>query len=131
MISRKEILKDHECPPELEENLLELLIRINKVRDAYGVPLTVDSGFRSKEDQIRIYNAKGITDESEMHMHSKHFTCQAVDIYDPNKELKEWVIKNISLIESIGLWMEDFSSTPNWIHFQIINPTSGKRFFIP
>lgn len=131
MILGKEILQGKDCPKELEENLLNLLIKINKVRDAWGKPMTVTSGWRSKEDQIRIYTAKGITDQAQMHMRSKHFSCQAVDIADPNRELQEWIKTNIKLIEEIGLWMEDFSATPNWVHFQTVPPASGKRFFLP
>jgi uncharacterized protein YcbK (DUF882 family) len=131
MISRDEILKGKVCPPELEANLAELLVKINKVRAAYNLPLTVTSGFRDKNDQIRIYNAKGITDEAQMHMSSKHFFCQAVDIFDPNKELQKWTKDNLALIEEIGLWMEDFGSTSDWLHYQIVAPKSGNRFFIP
>lgn len=131
MITRQEILKGHSCPPELEANLLELLIRINKVRDAYGHPMTVTSGFRSMEDHLRIYKNKGITDPKKIPMKSKHLYCQAVDIYDPNKKLQKWIKENIKLIEEIGLWMEDFNDTPNWVHFQIIPPASGNRFFKP
>lgn len=131
MITRQEILKGNECPPELEANLLELLIRINKVRDAYGLPMTVTSGFRSMKDHLRIYKEKGITDPKKIPMKSKHLFCQSVDIYDPEKKLQKWIKENIKLIEEIGLWMEDFNDTPNWVHFQIIPPTSGNRFFKP
>lgn len=131
MIYRSEILDNRDCPEELEDNLLDLLIKINKVRDAWGKPMTVSSGWRSRADQIRIYRGKGITDEAKMHMKSKHFFCQAVDIADPKQELQKWIIDNISLIAQIGLWMEDFSATKNWIHFQSVPPGSGKRFFLP
>lgn len=131
MISRQEILKGKDCPKEFENNLLELLIKINKVRDAYGRPMTVTSGFRSMEDHLRIYREKGITDKSKIPMKSKHLFCQAVDIYDPKGELKKWVKDNLKLIEEIGLWMEDFDSTPNWVHFQILPPASNARFFKP
>lgn len=131
MISRLEILKGKKCPEELEDNLTELLVKINKVRDAYGRQMLVTSGFRNTQDQIRIYNAKGITDESKMHMGSKHFHCQAVDINDPIQELQKWIEENLELIEEIGLWMEDFSDTKNWCHFQTVPPKSGKRFFKP
>ena len=88
MIGREEILKGKVCPPELEQNLFSLLFKLNRVRALYNKPMTVSSGFRDKNDQIRIYNAKGITDESKMHMGSKHFSCEAADIYDPDKELQ-------------------------------------------
>jgi len=131
MISREEILKGKTCPPELENNLLELLIKINKVRDAYGRPMTVSSGFRSMEEHLEIYRKKGITDKKKIPMKSKHLFCQAIDIYDPKKELQKWIKENVSLMEEIGLWFEDFDSTPNWTHFQIVPPSSKTRFFRP
>ena len=111
MIYRHEILGDRECPEELEDNLLELLIRINKVRDAWGKPMTVTSGLRSKQDQVRIYAQKGITDLALIPMGSKHLSAQAIDIYDPKGDLKDWVVQNITLIAEIGLWMEAFNHT--------------------
>lgn len=131
MISRNEILKGKECPDELEQNLQELLERVNKARAAYGKAMTVTSGYRSKEDQIRVYREKGITDLSKIPMKSKHLYCQALDIYDPKQELQKWVKENLELMEEIGLWMEDFSATKNWVHFQIVPPASGNRFFKP
>jgi uncharacterized protein YcbK (DUF882 family) len=131
MISREEILKGKECPEELEENLLELLIKVNKIRDAFGFPMHVTSGFRDRLDQIRIYSAKGITDESKMHMGSKHFTCQAIDVYDPDHKLQNYVKENIHLMEQIEVWFEDFSNTANWVHIQSVAPASGHRFFKP
>lgn len=131
MISRSEILKGKICPEELEDNLTDLLVKINKIRDAYGEPMTVTSGLRSKKDQIRIYGEKGITDINKIPMKSKHFFCQAIDISDPERKLQKWVNENITLVEEIGLWMESFDSTPNWCHFQTVAPKSGNRFFKP
>ncbi len=131
MIMEREILNGQECPEEFKENLLELLIKINKVRDAFGREMTVSSGFRSKRKHLAIYRKKGITDPKKIPMKSRHLTCQAVDIFDPQKKLQKWVKDNILLVEQIGLWVEDFSSTPDWIHFQTIPPLSGKRFFFP
>jgi uncharacterized protein YcbK (DUF882 family) len=131
MISKEEILKGKKCPPELEKNLEELFLKINKVRTAYGLPMTVTSGFRSMDDHLRIYKQKGITDKSKIPMKSKHLFCQAVDILDADGRLKKWIKENIELMEEIGLWFEDFDATPNWVHFQILPPASNNRFFKP
>lgn len=134
MISLKELLKEYSfesLPKEHKDNIMILLERINRIRTAYNKPMTVTSGYRSKEDQIRIYKQKGITDLKRIPMGSKHLSGSAVDIYDPNKELQKWTLANQALLESIGLWCEDFSATPNWVHYQITPPASGKRFFKP
>jgi uncharacterized protein YcbK (DUF882 family) len=131
MISRQEILKGKILPDELEPNLVELLIRINKVRDAYGKPMTVTSGYRTRADQIAVYNKKGIHDLTKIPMGSKHISCQAVDISDPKRELQKWIQENLSLMEEIGLWFENFDVTTTWVHCQTVPPKSNARFFKP
>lgn len=134
MITMKELIKDtpiSDISLDIQHNLEELLVRINKIRTAYGKPMTVTSGFRSMYDHKRIYAAKGIFDEKKIPMKSKHLFGKAVDISDPKKELQKWCLANIKLLEEIGLWLEDFSATPNWVHFQIEPPKSGKRMFMP
>ncbi len=110
---------------------MDLLNRVNIVRSAYGKPMAVSSGYRSMDDHLRIYKDKGITDQTKIPMRSKHLTGCAVDISDPNKELQKWCITNIDVLIQAGLWMEDFSATPNWCHFQSMPPKSGKRYFLP
>lgn len=117
-------LNSHGYPttPEIAENLAVLLERINRVREAYGIPMIVTSGLRSLEQQMKV-NPKAPK--------SKHLTGQACDILDQSGKLKAWIMENLALIEEIGFWFEDFEHTPNWVHFQIVPPASGKRFFIP
>ena len=132
MIKESEINpKGYTLTEEQASNLPILLERINKVRSAWGNPMTVTSGLRSMEDHLRIYREKGITDPSKIPMGSSHLKGAACDIFDPKQELQAWCKANEKLLEEIGLWMEDFSATPNWVHFQIVAPRSGNRFFKP
>lgn len=133
-ISLKEIIKDTKfssLSKEVQDNLMTLLERINKIRAKWGKPMTVTSGLRTKEDQIRVYKDKGITDITKIPMGSQHLKGAAIDISDPKKELQKWCLANEKVLEEVGLWMEDFSATPNWCHFQIVAPKSGKRWFLP
>ena len=123
----REKIKEKDLSSEMQANLEILVKKINELVAAYGKSVTVSSGFRSKEDQIRVYKQKGITDISKIPMHSKHLSCQAIDIADPNKELQKWCKKNEKTLKSIGLWMEDFSATPTWVHFQIVPYGSWKE----
>lgn len=127
MISLEELNK-HNYPttPEIDANLAILLDKINQVRTAWAKPMTVTSGLRSQAQQDGLIAAGKSTASK-----SKHLTGQAVDIYDPDNSLKEWVQDNMDMMETIGFWFEDFGSTPNWVHFQIVPPASGKRVFIP
>jgi uncharacterized protein YcbK (DUF882 family) len=134
MIVLKEIIgkaKIEDQPEQIQTSLKELLEKINKVRSAWAKPMTVTSGLRTMADHLRIYAEKGITDQSKIPMKSHHLYGRAVDISDPNKDLQKWCKANEALLAEIGLWMEDFSATPNWCHFQIVPPKSGKRWFMP
>lgn len=136
MITEAELLKVpiDTIPSKHQYNLLVLLDRANAFRTAYGKPLRVTSGYRSLEDHLRIYAAKGITDHAKIPMKSLHLSGQAVDlvpIEDPIEHLHEWVLSNIKLMEAIGFWMEDFGVTKTWTHLQTLPPSSGKRFFLP
>ena len=135
MISMEELLNKKyslaQQPAETQANLQELLIRINKVRKLWANPMIVTSGLRSMGDHLRIYKNKGITDTKKIPMRSKHLYGQAVDISDPKQKLQAWCKANEAALVEIGMWMEDFSATSNWVHFQIVPPGSGKRFFMP
>lgn len=134
MITFNELIKGNsiaDIPIAHQHNLEELLKKINVIRAAYGKPMTVTSGYRSMQDHLRIYSTKGITDKSKIPMQSKHLYGQAVDISDADGKLKEWVKVNVAKLEEAGLYCEDFAYTKTWLHFQILPPKSGKRFFIP
>ncbi len=121
-------------PIEHQKNVHLLLEKVNKLRDAYGKPLKVTSGYRSLQKHLAIYAAKGITDQSKIPMKSNHLSGLAVDVVpveDPVSHLHDWIHANESLMADIGLWFEDFSSTPTWTHIQIVAPKSGKMFFMP
>lgn len=88
------------------------------------------------QDHLRIYstlNAKrkkqGLA-ELKVPMASKHLFGQAADISDPDGSLHEWCGKNEALLVSVGLWCEEKDDQAR-VHFQIVPPKSGKRFFKP
>lgn len=121
-------LNPHNYPttPEIDANLAILLNRMNQVRGAYDKPMIVTSGLRSQAQQDALIQA-GKSNAPK----SKHLTGQAVDISDRDGQLKTWVLLNIQLMIDIGFWFESFQTTTTWVHFQIVPPASGKRFFNP
>lgn len=132
MISMKEILGKYDlekCNDTQKANLPILLERVNKVRSEWGKPMIVTSGLRSVEDHLRIYAAKGITDTSKIPMQSRHLTGRAVDIADEGLVLTKWLKDNPKVLETAELWCEE--GNKNWVHFQIVPPLSGKRWFLP
>lgn len=133
MISMDELLnhkyKLENCTDTQKKNLPVLLERVNKVRLLWDKPMTVTSGLRSVEDHLRIYAAKGITDVSKIPMMSRHLSGAAVDIADEGLILTAWLKEYPHILENSELWCED--GNKNWVHFQIVPPLSGKRWFLP
>lgn len=128
LLNKKYKLEDQ--PQDIQDNLNILLEKVNKIRQLWGKPMSVTSGLRSMEDHLRIYAQKGITDKSKIPMKSKHLYGQAVDIYDPDLSLTEWLKENDSqILKDVGLWCEE--GNKNWVHFQIVPPKSGNRWFLP
>lgn len=125
MISLKE-LNPHNYPttPEIDANLLVLLDKINRIRTAYGIPMIVTSGLRDQAQQQQLI-AEGKSNAPKSH----HLTGEAVDIYDPDGLLCDWVHNNKAILENVGLWCETRQGA--WVHFQIVPPKSGSRFFNP
>lgn len=121
MITRKEILKSEKCPTEYEENLTGLLKAINKIREIWGKPMFVNSGYRTPEHNKAIGGSP----------RSAHLTCQAVDIADDNKKLQDYLLSNKWLLVEAELYMEDPAYTAkgrsHWVHLQT-RPTKNRIF---
>ena len=128
MISKDELLKgrDAQYPSdytqEISDNLDRLLAPMNQIRTAWARPMTVTSGWRPPSINAATPGAA---------THSKHMEGLACDIADPDGSLMAWVLSNLSLMQTLGIYFEDFRWTPNWVHFQLGPPASGKRIFVP
>ena len=64
---------------------------------------------------------------------SKHMTGQALDVYDPEGHLDDWLMteEGQAALMELGLWIEHPSATRGWSHLQIVPPRSGRRVFYP
>lgn len=118
MISEHEITRGQEIPEEYKENLKNLLKAVNILREKYGSPMFVTSGYRSPEHNASIGGAKS----------SNHCKCSAVDFIDTDGSLKEFCRHNdYEILKEAGLWMESGEVTKNWLHVQIVK-TSQREF---
>lgn len=115
-------IKEEDLPDEYKKNMEELLDKINKLLALYKKPVTLNSGYRSSEDQLRI-NPKAPK--------SKHTECAAIDLGDRSLSFRYWCLINLKELIDLGLYMEDPSHTPTWTHLQCIPPHSGSRIFLP
>lgn len=126
MISANEVLmgriKVEELSDELKLNLADLLIKLNKFRAEYGIPMIVSSGYRPASVNA---NTPGASKTS------AHMTCQACDFADPNGEIKEFIAKDPTILIRCDLYMEHPDSTPGWCHLSNRAPKSGNRIFKP
>ncbi len=116
-----------------KSNLNILHARINKVRALWAKPMIVTSGVRSVEDHKRIYAELAKRRPSgviRIPMGSKHLSAAACDIYDEDGSLHDWCVQHESFLAEVGLWCEVKDSEKR-VHFQIVAPGSGKRFFKP
>lgn len=117
-----------------------MLPKINLLQSTYNLNLKITSGFRTWAHHKEIY--KAINDqriiagkpEIPIPLHSSHLTGNAVDLYDPEGELKKFLADEKFLTDN-GLWSEGFAWTPTWVHVQNIPYGSFEvgrsRFFKP
>lgn len=114
-------------PKEItKQNILDLAVKMDKLREAFNKPLRVTSWYRPLSYNAHIGGSKA----------SKHISGKAVDIHDTNGELAVWCVSNLGILKEIGLYIEDprYTIIPNkgkWVHFQSVPPKSGSRIFIP
>jgi hypothetical protein len=62
-------------------------------------------------------------------VNSKHKSGNALDLYDPDGNIKELITEE--RLARFDLYMESPRHTPTWCHLQRIAPGSKKRVFIP
>lgn len=122
-VTHSEILmgrdKDAPLSPEQKANLDRLVVAVNIIRQAYGKPLRISSGYRPAVYNLKAGGAK----------RSAHLTCEAVDFVDVDGALATWCVKNIQLLEKAGLYMENHMYTPGWVHLQ--TRATINRIFVP
>lgn len=106
--------------PDMYKNMQKLLIALNLLRDLYGKPMVVSSGYRPAAQNAAANGAK----------QSAHLTCQACDFVDKDRKLVQWCLRNLDILEQAGLYMESPVNTPTWVHLQTRAPRSGKRVFL-
>ncbi len=107
---------------DLRKNAVITVERANRLLAAFGHVRSVNSGWRPAAINASVPNAA---------THSKHMTCQAIDLSDDDGALDAFCMANQGLLAQLELWLEHPNSTPKWCHVQIIPPRSGNRVFIP
>jgi hypothetical protein len=63
--------------------------------------------------------------------HSAHKNGEAVDIFDHENVIDNYLIAHQQLLEDFDLYIEASSTTPGWSHWSTRRPASGHRIFFP
>lgn len=139
MITFKEMIGNNsisDIPILHQQNIQELLKRVNVLRSEWNKPMTISSGYRSKVEHQRIYDEKNLklVKSGRLAVNipwgSQHLTGAALDIYDPCLLITKWLKENDSKrLFDLNLYAEEGNS--NWVHLQLKAPHSGKRWFYP
>jgi uncharacterized protein YcbK (DUF882 family) len=109
----REVEFKDELTDEIRHNALELITRVNKFLADNGITLVkVSSGWRPPSINSTVPNAA---------KKSLHMVGKAVDIRDRDRRLARLFLRNTKLLAKHGLWMEEPSSTPRWVHLDIGN----------
>lgn len=131
----RRLLYPHYLTPDIERNAADLLERVNKLcylaRGA-GVDFETHPGTRSHvSGPWRPPPVNATTPMAAFR--SLHMTGQAIDVFDPDGELDDWLMTEDgqrALADCI-LWMEHPAATKGWAHLQSRAPKSGRRVFYP
>lgn len=126
-----------DIPLDHQLNLQHLHYCVNFIRTTYAAPILINNCYRTKDEHIKIYENKNIVRMGlgfppiKIPQFSMHLIGAAIDLDDPNKVLKMWLSTHMDMAERLGVYFEDFDTTPGWVHAQIYPPASGKRVFLP
>ena len=112
----------HELTDALRANAMLTIERANLLLRRAALAGVVSSGWRPHAINAAIPNASP---------RSKHLSCQAIDLDDPDDALDAWCFCNLPVLAAIGLWLEHPDATPGWCHLQVVPPGSGRRVFMP
>ena len=111
-----------ELTEPLRRNAEVMIARTNALLQRACVACAVNSGWRPRAVNAHVANASP---------RSRHLTCEAIDLADPDDRLDAWCMSHLGELEAIGLWLEHPDATPGWCHVQIVPPPSGRRVFEP
>ena len=119
----------HELTAELRSNATLMIARANALLLHAVLPGVVNSGWRPQAVNAAVANGRTLSPV--LLSSSKHLSCQAIDLDDAHGALDAWCMRNLLVLEEIGLWLEHPEGTPGWCHVQVVPPRSGRRVFMP
>ena len=135
MISPSDIIGPWKNSPDLTEerieNISDLVPPVNALlakAKAAGISLPINpkTGTQVSGEQYGGFRPQTCPIGAPL---SAHKQGMAVDIYDPDNKLDEWITDDV--LRTVGLYREGGHWTPGWTHLTTRRPGSGNRTFIP
>jgi hypothetical protein len=120
-----EVKANSEKTVKLVNSLLAVMEAEGMTFEAHPVSQSlVSSGWRPPQINRQV---KGAAPKS------KHMTGEAVDLYDPEGDIDNFLMSGQGqrVLASLGLYIEHPSATKSWSHIQIVPPRSQQRVFYP
>jgi hypothetical protein len=120
-----EVMANAEKTVKLVNSLLAVMEAEGMKLEAHPVSQSlVSSGWRPPQINRQV---KGAAPKS------KHMTGEAVDLYDPEGDIDNFLMSGQGqrVLASLGLYIEHPSATKSWSHIQIVPPRSQSRIFYP
>lgn len=98
-----------ETPCEAQVNLKELALNLQALRDELGLPIVINSGYRSPAHNKRVGGAKS----------SQHLLGKAADIRVPGVEAREVYAKIEQLIKEGNMKNGGLGKYANFTHYDV------------
>ena len=118
--------KHTELTPELLKNADMFILGVNNFLKEIGIDpakVIVSSGFRPSDVNAKVAGSA---------KKSLHMQCKAVDFVDVSGELYKKATEKPELLRKYGLFVEDRSATPSWLHLDIgVRADRPSRIFKP
>jgi uncharacterized protein YcbK (DUF882 family) len=107
-------LYPNEFTTEAQQNALNLIVAVNSLLEElkWTTPIVVSSGWRPASLNATV---KGAAKKS------GHVIGKAVDFADVGHKLYDLAVSKPDLLRKYGLFVEDKSATPSWVHFDNID----------
>lgn len=121
--------------PAIEREALRTIELTNKVLNAaQAAGVTLERNPRTRSLVSSGWRPPAINESTPgAAVRSLHMTGQAIDLYDPDGDLDDWLLSDSgqTALAQVGMWLEHPAATKGWAHLQTMPPRSGRRVFYP
>lgn len=110
---------DNTPPPHIKENLEKLIEFLNPLREAWGSPIIITSGYRSLELNKILRGSST----------SAHVAGWAVDMVPQNGKINEFkqFVRDYLKDKEFDQYIDEASGNSSWVHLGLYHPDGKKQ----